>query len=394
VKPEGSTAVLTAMTDPASAIKVPEAIRSDESNGNQNDLAPATDFPETTRSDESNADQNDKADRPVKYRQYLIDRTNGNSKLGQSKPPCCACFVPKPVVWFADYIEQNRVFETLGKFGLFDASNLQARRICIGLGLVGNILCLGLSIYVCFAVSTEFDIIRKTAFTNGLVSYSIGDIATRQTLRAGMRAIAIEASISQHSLNPEVIAEVVEFDEFCNRTRPIMNPADCGNCYAASGSMIATLFVSLIMCIPSITTSVLRLYPHYDCNCQKVFGSFAAIISVGFAIYTFVIYQFRCFRSFGFGTICIHEDGEIIDAPNGSCPPDFVTVQRLFWAGPGWISLSVASGLKILDMLFNFAIPTPTICRDPEEQREYELLVKGEDKNENGEETKLEETSA
>jgi hypothetical protein len=26
-------------------------------------------------------------------------------------------------------------------------------------------------------------------------------------------------------------------------------------------------------------------------------------------------------------------------------------------------------------MLFNLAIPTPTICRDKEEQRQYEMLV-------------------
>jgi hypothetical protein len=168
---------------------------------------------------------------------------------------------------------------------------------------------------------------------------------------------------------------VYAFDEFCDYilTDTILNPERCNSCSEASGSMIATLFISLIMCFPSITTSVLRLYPHYDCNCQKVFGGFAAVLSVGFALYTFSIYQYRCFRSFGFGTTCINDEGDSFES--WFCPPGYQEVQLKFWAGPGWIALSTASGLKLLDMLFNLAIPTPTICRDHAEQRQYEMLA-------------------
>jgi hypothetical protein len=330
----------------------------------------------------------------VKNRQYLIDRTNGTSKLGDgSKPPCCLCYVPKPVVWFAYYIEQNRPFEWLGKFGFFPS--LRARRICIGLGLVCNVLCLGLSIYVCFAISTtDFDLLWITAFTSGHVDYTTID-GDRQNfeLRVGIRAVAMESTTGRSGSQGE--EEIIPFDQFCDLVQPILNPGECGDCDAASASIMATLFISVVMCIPSITTSVLRLYPHYDCNCQKVFGGFAAIISVGFAIYTFMIYQFRCFRSLGFGSICINpSNGDIVDAfLNGvTCPTDYVLVQRLFYAGPGWIALSTASGLKILDMLFNLAIPTPSICRNADEQREYELLVTNiENQNDNDDEPHQEE---
>lgn len=59
-----------------------------------------------------------------------------------------------------------------------------------------------------------------------------------------------------------------------------------------------------------------------------------------------------------------------------SCPSQDLIgeLHRLFWMGPGWIALCVASCFKILDMLLNFAIPTPTICRDREEQEVYERL--------------------
>jgi hypothetical protein len=128
-----------------------------------------------------------------KYRQYLIDRTNGKSKLGESKPPCSACFVPLPVVWFADYIEQNRLFEWLGRRGIFDASNLRARRICIGLGLIANVLSAILSLYTCFSISTDYDVIWATAFTSGIANVVNKTIyPDSHNLRIGMRAIAVE----------------------------------------------------------------------------------------------------------------------------------------------------------------------------------------------------------
>jgi hypothetical protein len=332
---------------------------------------PTTIQPAIAAEDEANnANEN-----PPKYRQYLIDRTNGKSKLGESKPPCSACFVPLPVLWFADYVEQNRLFEWLGRRGIFDASNLRARRIFIGLGLIANVLSAILSLYTCFSVSTHYNVIWATAFTSGFVNVANKTIyPASHGVRVGMRAIAMQ---TYYQTANNVIEEVITFDEFCELSSTLMDREDCGDCDAASGSMIFTLFISLIMCFPSITTSVLRLYPHYDCNCQKVFGGFAAIISVAFALYTFIIYQYRCFRSFGFANICIDGNGGIAGWQPSSphCPQGYFGVQRNFHAGPGWIALATASGLKMLDMLFNLAIPTPTICRDKEEQRQYEMLV-------------------
>jgi hypothetical protein len=213
-------------------------------------------------------------------------------------------------------------------------------------------------------------------------------------LQVGIRAVAVELTTGRSS-SQQGEQKTIPFDQFCDLAQPILNPSEWGDCDAASSGIMATLFISVIMCFSSITTSVLRLYPHYDCNCQKVFGGFAAIISVGLAIHTLMIYQFRCFRSLGFGSICVSSsDGDIVEAYlNGErCPHGYLLVQRLFYAGPGWIDLSTASGLKILDMLFNLAIPTQSICRNAAEQREYELRVTNlEGQGDNDDEPKKEE---
>lgn len=134
-------------------------------------------------------------------------------------------------------------------------------------------------------------------------------------VRLGIRAVAF-TNLTQNSSNVVqdglvdclfidggfcvVEKGVVSFDQFCDVVQDdwlvFDDPDQCSNCQDVSGAIIVSLFVSIVMCFPSITTSVLRLYENYDCNCQKVFGGFAAIISCAFAIYTFMIYQFRCFR--------------------------------------------------------------------------------------------------
>ena len=342
----------------------------------------------------------------TKYYRYLEDRTNGTCKIAPSKPPCWACYVPKPVAWFPDWIESNHIFECLGRKGLFSSSNLKARQYCIGAGLICNIVSSMLSFYVLFAISTKYNIIWATAFTSGsMVSGNSTQVPFNLEIRAGLKAMAIE---THYLSNPEIVVSetVVQFNDVCDALdeHDHVEFENCHKCGRASASIIFSLFVSFFMSFPSITTSVVRLYPHYDCNCQKIFASFAAIISLVVAIYTFVMYQFRCFRSINSGIVCVDENGEFFGSPGetgyyivygdpttssstagtvgeGSEEVCFNTdepyyyYEQDFHAGPGWIALAISTGLKILDMLFNMVIPTPTICRDLEEQRLYEALV-------------------
>ena len=130
------------------------------------------------------------------------------------------------------------------------------------------------------------------------------------------------------------------------------------------------------MCFPSLTTDVLQLYPHYDCNCQKVFAGFAAMISIAFALYTMLLYQYRCFYSFRSGfPLCVNADWDYFESATNHCPKGYIAAKWRYHAGPGWCALTAAVVLKAFDMLVNLAIPTPSICRDREEQRQYEQLL-------------------
>jgi hypothetical protein len=329
-------------------------------------------------------EQEPEVDPNLRYKRYLIDRANGASNTGTGRPPCAPCWVPKPVIWLSCLIEQNSVFEWLGSVGIFAHDNLKARQACIGIGLILNILGTGAAIYTCFAVSTEFDRIWSSDFTSGLISAKNVSTTARLNykVKVGMKAVAYRLTrVASDGRIPEYEEGVLLFEDFCDAAELVLFDSNCDTCAIASTQIITTLFISLVMCFPSLTTDVLRLYPGYDCNCQKVFGGVTAGISVAFAFYTICLYQFRCFKSFGWGTTCYLEDGSMYDPGNSSCKTGEMEINRLFHMGPGWIALCVSGCFKAIDMLLNLAIPTPTICRDRQEQAEYERLAIAEDED-------------
>jgi hypothetical protein len=357
---------------------------------------PAT--PESSREEEQ-ANSRETSTTPTRYRQYLVDRAKGTSKVdGGAKPPCSACYVPMPVIWLSGLIEQNCVFEWLGKVGCVSPNNLKARRYCIGFGLFLNILGTGAALYTCCSLSLNYDTLAKASFTNGGVTLYIPTLESdgyppgyrtseQWRTRIGMRGVGIRQDY------PDAYQDVIDFDDFCElqqgKVFPISEDAKCDDCADISPQITQALLISLIMCFPSLTTDVLRLYPGYDCNCQKVFASFSSIISIVFAFYTIWLYQNKCFSSFGWGVHCVLEPSMVDDdsqyyipsfelgpsAGSNDCPPEYTTVYRNFWLGPGWGALLATGFFKIADTLLNLAIPTPTICRDRDEQREYELLA-------------------
>lgn len=54
------------------------------------------------------------------------------------------------------------------------------------------------------------------------------------------------------------------------------------------------------------------------------------------------------------------------------CPIGSIQIIRRFGMGPGWIALLLSGCVKAVDVLLNLAIPAPTICRDRQEQLDYE----------------------
>ena len=349
-----------------------------------------------------------------RYKQYLIDRSNGESnyirrrqsddnqddndinddddEIELGKPPCFACYVPKPVVWLSCIVEQNPVFECLGSVGIFKPDNNLARKVMIGFGLFCNIVGLLTSAYSLCSITYEYDTLQWSFFNKLLIAHNGNSIRAK----VGMRAIAMSAQIvdDKYSYLEWFLALRSQIQEFTRGSGQALIPSEdyclidslfvrheyCEACSDVGDRLVFTLSVSLIMCIPSITTSVLRLHENYDCNCQKVFASFAAAISVAFAIWTCLLYKQNCLDIFENKYFCFRpSDGSAFPLPEAGCccsdySDDTYNAEVLVQYGPGWYCLVTACIAKIVDMALNFTIPTPTICRDHEEQYRYEQL--------------------
>ena len=89
------------------------------------------------------------------------------------------------------------------------------------------------------------------------------------------------------------------------------------------------------------------------------------------AIQTWVVYQFKCFRSFRWGDYCINEDAERVECGAETAA---IVISYYFTSGVGLNMLGASTFLKVLDMIVNLMIPSPTICREEDEQRDYEFL--------------------
>lgn len=113
---------------------------------------------------------------------------------------------------------------------------------------------------------------------------------------------------------------------------------------------------------------------HSDVNCQKVFGAFFSIISAMLGLQTFFLYQNQCFKSFRQGEYCFDENRELTEC-SADNPAFDIEIDFQWYAGTALYGLGVATFAKILDLLCNIIIPTPSITRSREEQEEYERQV-------------------
>lgn len=154
-----------------------------------------------------------------------------------------------------------------------------------------------------------------------------------------------------------------------------LDPEQCQSCADSSSGLITTLVMSVISVLPTITTDVLRMYPNYDVNCQKFFGTIISTISMLLSILTYYKYTNECFSVFYEGVVPYYLNQTVA---TGEFFDDEPIVETYFgWtAGPGVICMFVATGLKIIDIIAMLMVPTPQITRDHELQKEYERLYK------------------
>jgi hypothetical protein len=233
----------------------------------------------------------------------------------------------------------------------------------MGFGLISNCIGLICTVISCLAISKDFDILKAFAYSTGTVT---SDLFEDINMGIGLRGVAFD--------NPNTVGKIfVGFDEFCDYAddglERYFEAADCDECADVSGGLIITLIISCVTYIPSISTDILRMWPNYDVNCQKVFGSFLTIFSLLLSLYTWQGYIGTCFAAFYDGDVAFNKDGVVVDI--GS--EDAVGVADFDWGpGTGLILVVLATLLKIIDICAHLTLPTPSITRDRQEQADYE----------------------
>jgi len=323
------------------------------------------------------------------HRQWIDDRVKGNSKLGNDRPPLRCCLVPPCVGCCPGVLEQNCVCETIGRIGIVRPDDKYGRRWLMRIGLITQVIGLILTAIACFAISTEYNLLSSLSYTKGVVTAP--NLAEDVELAIGLRAVAF------NNPNPGAVGKtVITFEEFCsltpaqtrNGTGPefdaqvlstYLNPRDCGECAAVSGSMVSSLVMSLVSYLPTIFTDVLRMYPNYDVNCQKAFGMIVAIFGLLMAINTWLTYMGSCVNNFYDGFVPYSANGEILLRENAANALNYLDFN---WTeGTGLICLIIATFLKIVDIVCHFLLPTPSITRNHAEQVEYEKLSQQDSDN-------------
>lgn len=309
-------------------------------------------------------------------RQWLIDRCDGESKYGDSRPPCRLCWVPFPVKWYPDILEQNCMCEACGRIGCMDPENTRLRRALLWTAFATNICGLFCLIVASLAMTKRhFNLLWRTSFSTVWLEVIEGpsNHPPPTFFAIGLRAAAF-ASMFQN------VTDIIEFEDFCDfqhinseDLRAILQQHgeffNCDSCQEVSKKICPSLFLSMLSYIPNFTTDILRMWSNYDVNCQKFLATTFSWISLATAIYTWVNYRKDCFSELYPDPISLNE--EFLPVKPGS-DDVYLVVQFRWHAGPGQVCLAVASLLKIIDIVMNIVVPTPTITRDHEEQVEYE----------------------
>lgn len=337
-----------------------------------------------------------------KPRKWLQDRCDGKESVmdPQSRPCCPIFYTPLLLKFFPDIMETNCVMEFLGKIGCVNPDNIKMRRFIMITALIGTIVGWAFLIVADFAVSdSNYDFIDVAAFSIGSLrlktcrpdetcpeasQLSFVSAATRYSL--GLRAAAYTRyNVTEYAETQRI---VTTFDSFCEGDQgfTLVRPEDCNKCADASQAMVVSILMASITYFFTFTTDVLRIWPNYDVNCQKVFGGFFAIISAVLGVRTWYLFRYQCVTSFRAGWFCFDENLNTIDCDDTS--DAFFGSAYFHWqAGTGLVCLGIATFAKILDLVCNIILPTPPITRDCEEQWEYERIATEQEENKRIEES-------
>ena len=332
---------------------------------------------------------------------YILHRTNGKGRShpvpdGEGddidrKPPCFVCYIPAPVYHLAAILEQNKFCEAFGRIGSKNF-NYQKRRELLLFGVAANVLSFLLSLFACLSISLKFNHIVAGGFSKGFAYIPSVDLPTSR-IWIGLRGVAIRNFQGQAVINDGYVEgdQVIEFDSFCDYVDEglptYMDPDDCDSCAEASSGLITAVIMATVLTLPNIFTDILRMYPNYDLNCQKFFGSILNLASAISSLYAYRGYADLCFKKF-------YAEGQVSEVPVSdgliesiqTIIPGFsyegesmLEVMFKWRPGNGLICIFVATILKGIDIIIMLMIPTPDIAHKRSLQESYEVLYGGDE---------------
>lgn len=367
-------------------------------------------------------DTDDDDNPPVRW---IQDRINGSVMLPEAeekrlpqwkrRPPSALCFLSPLVGLCPRVLEDNIVCASLGRLGIVGGNSSFVRNGTAGESsesgevsgvpqatttdeslrtlILGHALLLntcGLIATICSAMSlTKYstDLIRAVPFarttlyptpSQGSSSNDDAGIAP-VTVYLGLLALGVTNPNLSEDANDDIA--MIGFRDFCS-TPGMELLVPMGSCDRCAGSEVLVglgFFLAVFAYLPTIIMGFLRLYKHYDTNCQKVSAGLWSFL--GLVGYSMVIasYYEQCLSSMFQGDVLYSSDGQMYEGIVDN--PEDMNVKVTFdWrAGVGQILFLIGFGLKIIDFVCSCCcVATPPITRSRELQWKYEVLSMAE----------------
>lgn len=205
-----------------------------------------------------------KADKP---RRYVFDRCDGKSDYRDHwKPPCAMFYVPMPVKWFPDLLEQNPIMEYVGKLGCVRPYDYLSRKIIFSVATLCQLVAFGMTFVAAMAISKDYDILQATSFTHGQAALFANDTSVRPGMIFDMGLLGV--AVEQESRADGNTERVLRWDDFCDEFsegfEKYWDYDACNECGQQSKTLVGSMLMSLLFSIPTFTTDILRFYPDYD----------------------------------------------------------------------------------------------------------------------------------
>eukprot|EP00934_Nitzschia_sp_Nitz4_P001430 Nitzschia sp. Nitz4//scaffold218_size35881//19371//20420//NITZ4_007794-RA/size35881-processed-gene-0.11-mRNA-1//1//CDS//3329542280//1430//frame0 len=302
------------------------------------------------------------------HRRWLTDRIRGKSKYGNGERPMGpCCWVPPAVGWCPGLWETNCCCKIWGSIGAYTTE--QSRFWCMHMAFFANICSFILMAYACVSIAQDYSYLSKASLGSYVITEANGLFEEEILVEIGLRAVTLD--------NPKlgIDRQVIAFDQFCDLAddglERYMDPADCATCEDNSLNFVISAILAVVSFLPTFFSDVLRMFSGYDVNCQKVCGTFYSFLTIGLAVNVMITWTWLCKDVFYENTVYMDRNWNVV--PEGDASVMY-TMDYNYTFGWAMIAMMIACGLKFLEVIAHFCVPTPTITRDLKEQAIYEVV--------------------